>query len=157
MTLSRTLKRRAKLAALTLIAACSTESVLEVQDPDVINPDQITTAGGAEALRRGALSRFINATSGGESFFLLGGLLADEYRSGDTFTERNETDRRTVQTSNAQVRAAFRLAYRARISAQQSVAVLRQFEADPYKIGEMYLVMAYIENLLAEDACSGLP
>ena len=156
MTPSR-LSRHALLGALTFALACSTESVLEVQDPDVINPDQITTAGGAEALRRGALSRFINATSGGESFFLLGGLLADEYRSGDTFTERNETDRRTVQTSNAQVRAAFRLAYRARISAQQSVAVLRQFQADPYKIGEMYLVMAYIENLLAEDACSGAP
>jgi len=146
-----------RLLLLALVAACSTDAVLEVQDPDVINPEQITTPGGAEALRRGALSRFVNATSGGESFFLLGGLLADEFRSGDTFNERNEADRRNVQTSNANVRAAFRFAYRARISAQQTIEALRAFELEPWKIAEMYVVMAYIENMLAEDACSGIP
>ena len=149
--------RRACVLPLTLALACSSESILEVQDPDVINPEQITTPGGAEALRRGALSRFVNATSGGESFFLLGGLLADEFRSGDTFNERNEADRRNVQTSNANVRAAFRFAYRARISAQQTIGALRTFELEPWKIAEMYVVIAYVENMLAESACSGVP
>jgi hypothetical protein len=140
------------------VAACNAvDSLLEVTDPDIINPDDIQTASAAEALRIGVLSRLNLATSGNESFLLLGGLLADEYRSGDTFVQRNETDRRNVQPNNINVRDAFRFAYRVRTSAMQAIEALTRFDAASWKIAEMYLAIAYAENQLAENACSGIP
>jgi hypothetical protein len=43
---------------------------------------------------------FVTAPGGAEGISLLGGLLADEWRSGDTFVERDETDRRNVSADN---------------------------------------------------------
>jgi starch-binding outer membrane protein, SusD/RagB family len=143
--------------ALGLTACNAAEQILDVTDPDVINPTDIQTAAAAEALRIGALARLNLATSGDESFLLLGGLLGDEYRSGDTFTERNEADRRNVSVENTNVRDAFRNSYRARISALQAIEALERFNADAWRIAEMYLVIAYAENQLAETACSGIP
>lgn len=140
-----------------MLGGCSGGDILEVPDPDVINPGDINSASGAEALRIGTLARLNNATSGNESFLLLGGLLADEYRSGDTFTERNETDRRSILPSNTNVRNAFRFTYRVRTSAKQAIQALEQFNAEPWKIAEMYVALAYVENLLAESACNGIP
>ena len=72
--------RRAGLAALLALAACSTDT-LSVEDPDIIDPDDVQSAAGAEAVRLGALGRLNNATSGGSStadnIFLLGGLFSD--------------------------------------------------------------------------------
>ena len=140
------------------IGGCSmADKVLEVTDPDVINPADITSASGAEALRIGTLARLNLATSGNESFLLLGGLLADEYRSGDTFTERNEADRRNSLPNNQNVRDAFRFTYRVRTSAKQAIEALDRFDAEDWKIAEMYVALAYAENQLAENACSGVP
>jgi hypothetical protein len=144
-------------AALSLNACSVADEILEVTDPDVINPSDINSASGAEALRVGALARFNNATSGNESFLLLGGLLADEYRSGDTFTERNEADRRNSLPNNTNVRVAFRFSYRARLSALQAIEALERFDAPDWQVAEMHLIIAYIENQLAENACNGIP
>ena len=92
------------------LSACSADEILDVTDPDVINPEDVNSASGAESMRIGALARLNLATSGNESFLLLGGLLADEYRSGDTFTERNEADRRNSRPTHTTGRAAFRFA-----------------------------------------------
>jgi starch-binding outer membrane protein, SusD/RagB family len=145
-------------AAAVALSACSVaDEILEVTDPDVINPGDITSASGAEAMRVGAIARLNLATSGNESFLLLGGLLSDEYRSGDTFTERNEADRRNSLPNNTNVRDAFRFIYRARLSAKQAIEALDRFDAEPWKVAEMYVVIAYAENLLAESACNGIP
>jgi hypothetical protein len=148
----------ALFAVTAILSACNAvDKILDVTDPDIINPADIQSASAAEALRIGVLSRLNLATTGNESFLLLGGLLADEYRSGDTFTQRNETDRRNVQPNNTNVRDAFRFAYRVRTSALQAIEALTRFEAAPWKIAEMYLALAYTENQLAENACSGIP
>ena len=145
-------------AGAMMLGGCSVaDEILEVTDPDVINPSDITSASGAEAMRVGTLARLNVATSGNESFLLLGGLLADEYRSGDTFTERNETDRRSVLPSNTNVRTAFRFTYRVRTSATQAIEALQRFNAAPWKVAEMYVALAYAENQLAENACNGIP
>jgi starch-binding outer membrane protein, SusD/RagB family len=152
------LTRILPLAAILTLGGCSVaDQVLEVTDPDVINPGDINSASGAEALRVGTLARLNLATSGNESFLLLGGLLADEYRSGDTFTERNEADRRNSLPNNTNVRDAFRFTYRVRTSAKQAIEALDRFDAEDWKIAEMYVALAYVENQLAENACSGIP
>lgn len=150
--------RSAALLALLGTAACSPDEILSVTDPDVVNAAEVRSADGANGVRIGALSRLNAATSGGESLFLLGGLLADEYRSGDTFTQRNETDQRNVGYINANVSDAMRFTQRARVAAQQAIDLLAQYdpEAPARNVAEMYFVQAYTENLLADHFCSGI-
>ena len=152
-------------AALLLLGAAGCDQVehsLEVVDPDIINPDDVRSLAGANALRVGALARFTNATTGiattgNESIFMLSGLFTDEWRSADTFTERNEVDRRAVGDENDNLKDAYRDLHRARLTALQAVTFLEQFEAPAWQVAEMYLVQAYVENLIGEQFCSGSP
>lgn len=143
---------------LALLAACS--DLLDVDDPDIIPPGSSESPEGANAARVGAIAALNVATTGtavtgGESFFLFGGLLADEWRSSDTFTQRDETDKRTVQTSNALIDQAVRDLHRARFAAQRAGALLSEFAPTPsWRIGQMYWVQGYTEILLAEHFCS---
>lgn len=160
--LGRQLRRSAGaiavLAALPL-GACNLDKFLNLTDPDIINPSDLQSPAGAEAERIGALSRLNQATSGAESFFLYGGLLADEWRSGDTFIQRNETDQRSVATNNANIETALRILNRARVSAFQAHEALKKYApaAPKWEIAEMYVVEAFAENMLAENFCNGIP
>src|SRR5689334_22147216 len=83
------------LAMCSLAACQSPTDAIEVSDPDIINPTDVQSAAGADAVRVGAIGRLNSATSGGgysttgsfvdEGIFLLGGLFADEWNNGDTF------------------------------------------------------------------------
>ena len=92
----------ALLCLLLPLAACDRlqNDLLEAPDPDIIPPGAVNSPEAADAVRLGALSRLRNMTAGGESVWMLGGLLTDEWKSGDTFLQRNETDQRTVQENN---------------------------------------------------------
>ena len=141
-----------------LAVACSPDSILEVTDPDIIDPAAVGDAAGAAALRIGALARFNTTTTGSESMFLYSGLLGDEFRSSDTFVQRDETDQRRVQESNANVNTAYRDVHRARVAALQAAEGLLEFS--PTLVGEraeMYYVQGYTEVMLAEHFCSGIP
>jgi starch-binding outer membrane protein, SusD/RagB family len=146
------------LVALLLFAGCG--DLLDVEDPDIIDPGSSQSPEGANAARVGALAALNVATTGtavtgGESFFLFGGLLADEWRSSDTFTQRDETDKRSVQTSNALIDQAVRDLHRARFAAQRAGALLEEFAPTPaWRLGQMYWAQGYTEILLAEHFCS---
>src|SRR5687768_16427315 len=96
------------------LTARSSDQLLQVVDPDIVDPSTVSNAGGATALRAGALARFSAATSGGESLFLYSGLLADEFRSSDTFSQRDGTDQRRILVSNANFFGTLRTAHGAR-------------------------------------------
>ncbi len=154
--------RAASLAALAAgilgLAACSTHDILSVQDPDIINPENVQSAAGAEAVRQGALARFNVATSGDESLFLLGGMFADEWINGDSYIDRQQVDTRTPIPENSFLLGINRSLHRARLSARQAVDLLRQYNptAPGWETAEMYFVEAYLENVYAEDYCNGL-
>lgn len=134
------------------------EDLLAVDDPDIITPTTINSPEAADALRIGALARFRGATAGGESAWLLGGLLVDEWKSSDTFLQRNETDQRNVQESNGNVQGMLRELYRVRTNAREAIEALRQYKPDPPAgIGQMYFIMAFAEMQLAESFCNGTP
>ncbi|MBL8961633.1 MAG: hypothetical protein JNJ98_17370, partial [Gemmatimonadetes bacterium] len=63
--------------AAAILLACSsvTDTLLEAEDPDIIQPSTVSTPEAADATRLGALGRFRNITGGGESAWMLGGLL----------------------------------------------------------------------------------
>ena len=154
-------RRTVAVAALAILpaAACkSTDEILAVTDPDIINPGDVSSAAGANAVRLGALARFTVATTGGESLFLLGGLFADEWNNGDSFIYRQEIDQRIMSAENSFLTDANRSLHRARLSGEQAVLLLKEFNpgGPAAEVAEMYLVQAFVENLAAEHYCNGI-
>ena len=153
--------RRAAAAAMlvALVSGCmSSDRILSVEDPDIINPADVQSPAGANAVRIGALARLNTSTSGDESLFLLGGMLADEWINGDSFIDRQQIDQRVIVTSNSFLTTASRAINRARLSALQATQLLKQYSstAPGWQAAEMYFVEAFTENLMGEDYCNGL-
>lgn len=151
------------LAAILLAAACSSyrDQLLSPQQPGVISPSQVQSPTAADALRKGALSRLRAATVGntaGEGIWMFGGLLTDEWKSGDTFSQRNETDQRIIQTNNAELIPVYQAVQRARGAAYDALAALQTFIPDTVsKQAQMYWVLGSAELGLAENWCNGVP
>lgn len=165
--LARTWRTRgaASLLALALVATgCSPDELLSVEDPDTINPSDVRSAAGANAIRVGALARFNLATTGsssptgGESLLLLGGLFTDEWNNGDSFIARQEIDRRQVTEENNFLTDANRQLHRARLSAAQAIELMAEYSptAPGWQVAEMHFVQAYVMNILADHYCDGL-
>jgi starch-binding outer membrane protein, SusD/RagB family len=158
-------RRIARLAPLALLAAgalvlssCDVSEILTVEDPDIINPSNVSSPAGAEAARVGAIARFTTATTGAESMLLLGGLLADEWNNGDSFIARQEIDQRTVTPQNNFLTDANRNLHRARLASRIAIDLLRQYNplAPAWQIAELYFIQAWVENIAAEHFCNGL-
>ena len=148
----------AAMLSLTLLAGCSSEKLLDVETPDIVQPSDVQSAAGAHGVRIGALARFNAATSGSESLLLLGGLFSDEWNNGDSFIARQEIDQRAVTVQNNFLDAANRVLHRTRIAAGQAIELLAEYDpnAPRAQVAEMYFLQAYTINLLAEHYCDGL-
>lgn len=137
------------------------DDLLTAEDPDIIKPEAINTPEAADALRIGAISRLRNMTAGsgqGDSPWMFAGLLTDEWKSGDTFLQRNETDQRTVQDNNGNLNPVYRDVHRARNAAREALNALIEFKPTPASnLGQMYFVMGFAELQLAEWFCNGQP
>ena len=157
------LRRTAVIGSIVMVASCTPTEFLEVEDPDIINPSDVQSPAGANAVRLGALARFNWATSGvptgdTESLLMLGGLFADEWINGDSFIARQEIDQRVITPENTFLTATNRVLHRARLAAEQAVDLLGQYvpNAPGWQVAEMHLVQAYVVNLMAEHYCDGL-
>jgi starch-binding outer membrane protein, SusD/RagB family len=149
--------------ALALSAGCGgvQDSLLEPQQPGVIKPEDAGSPVGADALRKGALGRMRSATEGGDGLWLYTGLLADEWKTGDTFIQRVETDQRLIQSNNGNVNAVYVAQHRLRGAARDAINALTQYMlpgpvTDTY-LAQMWFVMGIAEMNLAEDWCNGVP
>lgn len=144
------------LLAATLTAGCR-DTLLGVVTPDIIKPSDLNSAGGAEGLRVGAIGRLAAMTAGDESSWLYGGLLVDEYKSGDTFIQRDQADSRSIDPSNSFVASAYRDITRARTDAYQALQSLKTYEptAVSYQ-GQMWFVEGFAELQAAADFCNGI-
>jgi starch-binding outer membrane protein, SusD/RagB family len=164
MTTFRTLARRSArlgtLAALCLAGACSeaNERLLQVTDPDIIDPGNLTSAEGAAALANGTINTFRSVTGSDESTWLFGGLLADEWSTSSTFIQNDETDQRTIPEFNSSITGMLRRLYRTRTRATEAITTLRQYSPNSRaSIAEMYLARGFAELQLASDFCNGIP
>ena len=157
----RSLSRAA--AALTLAlagTACQTanDRLLGVTDPDIINPGDIVNADGAVALGNGTIATFRAITGGGESTWLFGGLLADEWSTSSTFIQNDETDQRLIPEFNSSITGMIRDLYRVRTRANEAIGALNKYSpTSKALIGEMYLARGFAELQLASDFCNGIP
>src|SRR5687767_47914 len=156
---SRAGVRALAAAGLLAIAACDlTDSLLEVKDPDLINPEDVENAEGAIALANGAMDFFRNLTGGAESTWLFGGLLADEWSTSSTFVQNDETDKRTIKTDNSIITTMFRDLSRTRLAADLAIRGLRQYRPDPARtIADVYFARGFAELQMAQDFCNGIP
>lgn len=149
------------LAALAFmpLLACDPGEVLEVSDPDII--ENVTTAAGAFALRNGVHLRFVQATSGiqnADALFLMGGLLSDEWRSGDTFVQRNNMDQRIFEPTNSFHENRFRDLNRVRVEGERAIRAIRQFAPDSTAaVAGLFALTALAEVVMAEHYCNGIP
>ncbi len=153
------------LLAAGALTACNRDKILQVTDPDIINPSNLGSAEAAEALRVGALSRVSDVTGGlqgsgslNEGIFHFSGVVADEWRSTDTFVQRDEADSRSITESNSAMTLEARGLHRIRTAANQAIASLRQWKpADTASVGQMYWARGWAEMSIAENFCNGMP
>lgn len=146
------------VAVLTATAACSRDTLLGVTDRDIIDPSNLASPDGAEGQRVGAIARFKLMTALDESSWLYGGMLVDEWKSADTFTQRDETDQRVTTEENTLITTAYRRIHQTRIQAFQAVRGLQAFQpAARGKIGEMWFLKGYAELQSGLDFCNGQP
>ena len=150
----------AALFAALVLTACD-DALLDYQDPDIIS--SVNSASGAIALMNGVRERLVTVTTGEtpsshESLIFFGGLLADEWRSGDSFVERNSTDQRAISEANAFLAEQMLYLNRVRTQGKQAIDALRQYAPDPSaNIGHMFAVTGFVENLAGEHFCNGIP
>src|SRR4249919_3271079 len=139
------------------------EKLLSPQQPGVIGPTSVTTPTGAEALRVGALGSFKAWVAGGGVNFanlpMMSDLATDVWASGDTQSQHNETDQRTMQTSNGVLASAYSSVQQARGFAMTAIQALRQYVTPPpaAEIGELYFALGFAELQMSEDFCNGVP
>lgn len=148
------------LMAGVLFAGCqeANDRFLNVVDPDIINASDVSSAESAVALANGVVGTFKGMTGGGESTWMFGGLLADEWSTSSTFIQNDETDQRRVQLINSSVTGMLRTMYRTRTRADEAIAALQKFSPNSRALlAEMYLARGFAEMQLALDFCNGIP
>ena len=163
MSLSPMARGRAcAIAALALAAttsACKKDSLLQVTDPDILNPGDYSTPAGATPLRVGVIANFASAFDGGtDSFTTMTGNLADELLASDTFDGRLTINARKSVETNSEMEAVYRAIQRTRTAAARAAATLAVTAPTPLSNrGELYMLLAYSEMFLAEGWCPGVP
>jgi starch-binding outer membrane protein, SusD/RagB family len=147
-------------AVLVAAVGCSDvkDQLLSPQQPSVIGPGDLTSPTAADALRIGALGRLRTATAGGENTWILGGLITDEWKSGDTFSQRNDTDQRKLTTDNGNVNGWYVDLHRTRGAAKDAIDALTKYLPEPKaNIAQMYFAMGLAEVMISESFCNGTP
>jgi len=152
------------LAAWLVPAGCtSVDEIVDVEDPDIVNPGDLQSPAGAVAAFTGGVGDFAFAIVGDngatEGQILVGGLMTDEYMHSGTFPTRLEYERRSInQNSNATLTAVARNLYRARTTLEQSIGLLQTYAPTPAsRIGEAFALAGFTYVFFAETYCSGVP
>src|SRR6184192_1264682 len=144
---------------LALPALACTDTLLNVTDPDIVV--EANSASAAQGLANGAVLRLaqaVSGTQGPDALFMFGGLLTDEWRSGDTFIQRNTMDQRIWDPNKTFNAGPFRNLNRVRTQAALAIDGLRQYLPDSVAaIARMFAFLGYTEVLLGEHYCNGIP
>jgi starch-binding outer membrane protein, SusD/RagB family len=160
----RTVRLGAMLGAAALsITACNTKDVLNVYDPAVATPGSLQSESAVPTVYYGALGDFAAAWDGNgltDAFVPSSGLLADEFRSSDTFTTRNDADRRT-QASPANGNLSdnsYVSLHRARRSLEVGASLVTKFNpaTDP-RAAELTALAGYTYLAFGEGFCGNVP
>lgn len=182
---TRTLVAAPRDAAGNALTACadvawatSDSSVVRVNQAGVISgrmagTANVTATAGTQVARvavavsgpdtASAMLHLRNITAGGtlgtnttDGLWLLGGLMTDEWKSSDTFSQRNDIDRRVVADLDVLAQTQLKEVFRTRADAIGAIPLLVATNASSSSIGQMYFVIGYAELLIAENFCNGV-
>lgn len=153
------------ILALLAGAACSPGDLLDVDNPDIIDPTQVSSPQGLAALHAGAFGDFslaiVGDNGGTEGQNLVTGSFADELGNSETFPTRKEYDQRgPIDLKNGTLLAVFRRLQVARRSAERAAAALKEFSTTPAtdaRIAETYSLAGFTYIAMGENYCSGVP
>ncbi|MEP6619966.1 MAG: hypothetical protein ABJE47_11645 [bacterium] len=157
-------QRAAVMGAMALVlTACGAQDVLlEQQQPQIILPNDAANTAGALGLYAGALGQMRFALNGGnnnqEQMWAFEGLFTDEFKSGDTFSQRNDADQRITQTGDGVMAPTYNGVQQARGRARDAINSLKLYSpTSTEQIGEMYMMMGFMEMTLGQNFCNGIP
>ncbi len=151
------------LVLLAATACNARQELLAPQQPGVISPGNVQSPIAAEGLYDGAVGQFKQGLLGGngnqETIWQFTGLFTDEYRSSDTFSQRNDADQRVTQTQDQVLSPLYVTLQQTRGFAHNAILALQQFEPTTSNThqAEMYFVISFAQIQLAEDFCNGIP
>lgn len=152
------------LASTLAVAGCDTDELLEVTDPDTVNPGTLEDPELIDIVVAGAIGEFTTGYTGtgGDAFLSVSALMSDELYSSGTFTTRTATDRReqfTAQNGNTSDGGYINLqqARRALKDAAVQVAGLPDLGSGSDEYAWLKALEGYTYVALAEGWCSGIP
>ncbi|MGK2962623.1 MAG: hypothetical protein ACSLFK_10830 [Gemmatimonadaceae bacterium] len=165
----RGLPRLLLLAAMVTlpVAACDTDELVAVTDPERLRPEDLTGLAAVPALVNGALRQFQGGYSGfgDDAFLSSSAVISDEFYYGDTFTTRQAADKREMQPAvlgNISDAAYSRL-HQARLNARRAFALVEEFStpqtatADAASQAQLRAIEAYPYVTLSEGWCGAVP
>ncbi len=161
---ARGLARAVAVTALAVapLAACNTNSILQVNDPDVVESSVFSNPSNLQAVRNGAIREFERAYGGRENTdggqILYSGLLGDEFYASGTFTTRRDIDERHILQTNASNEQAYFWLQRARNHAEQAADIYAADDSagtadDAYMLN----LAGFTYVMFGENYCSGVP
>ena len=151
------------LALLVGLPLAGCEGVLEVTDPDIVTPDNLTSEIGLQTLRNGALGLFTIAYAGGgqtDAIIMVSGLMSDEWLHSGTFVTRFRLETRTITDDNGTLGGVYRRLHGARAALEDAAAKLDTLGATPAtdeRIAEMLAYAGFIYVAFGENYCEGVP
>lgn len=150
------------LASVVTLTGCDIDELLDVTDPDTVNPGTLNDPATLPLQVNGAYREFVVAYSGngGDAFVSVTALMSDEFFSSGTFTTRTATDRRnqfTPADGNTSDGTYVNL-HQARHALREAAAAVAEFEstADP-RWAEMKALQGFTHVALGEAYCPAVP
>jgi hypothetical protein len=147
------------LAAAVMVAACSPDDILDVEDIDVAFPDVVADSTALPNVLAGAIGEFGFAYNGNASLNVvtLSGLLADELLNTETFPTRIEIDQRRQQHTNGTLRDLFYDIQQARAMADRTEEAYGRFLPTSNGRAEALNLSALTYIFMAENYCGAVP
>lgn len=142
----------AALLAATALGAC--DSLLEVENPQVVEPEELNDPYYLTLLQNGVVSDFQRAY---DDVVLFGGVFSDELRNHASFAEEPLIDQRAVESNNGTAALVYTQLQRARAMSDSSITRFRTLRADSAESDlRLARVLAYggmTYVLMAENLC----
>ena len=162
-----TITRRNLLSALAISSALIITGcgLLDTEQPNIIQPGDLDTPEGAEAVRIGAIRAFGFAKDGDgsqastEGLLVLTGDMSDELQHSGFIPSTVEFDQRLVAANNGSLEDIWHRLHQARSQSEDAAARLEKFAVDPTTnsgIPEMLSLAGFTYLYFGEDFCSGV-
>ncbi len=140
-------------AASGLLFTFGCSSLTDVDSPDVVQPEQLSNAAGAEALTNGALASIMSPFM---TFAYNSGVFSDELKLATAFNSFADVDFRTQSLTFNEYGPI--LMHRVRTQTKQAIEARQQFAPTPRsRIGQLFATKGLAELFIGETSCNGTP